>query len=139
MLNNFNKELDQWKILFGTHTFNVLRDLTKNAEYPPPTCFVIFIGRSPSEVFLRKGILKMCSEFTGEHPCRRVTSIKLHCNFIEIALRHGCSPVNLLYIFRTLFPKNTSAWLLLFYFSRLLVLVKFLESIYIQKSKTSIL
>ena len=30
------------------------------------------------------------------------------CNFIEIALRHGCSPVNLLYIFRTPFPKNTS-------------------------------
>ena len=25
-------------------------------------------------------------------------------NFIEIALRHGCSPVNLLHIFRTSFP-----------------------------------
>ena len=25
------------------------------------------------------------------------------CNFIEIALRHGCSPVNLLHIFRTPF------------------------------------
>ena len=35
------------------------------------------------------------------------------CNFIEIALRHGCSPVNLLHIFRTPFPKNTSGWLLL--------------------------
>ena len=34
------------------------------------------------------------------------------CNFIEIALRHGCSPVNLLHIFRTPFPKNTSGWLL---------------------------
>ena len=34
-------------------------------------------------------------------------------NFIEITLRHGCSPVNLLHIFRTLFPKNTSGWLLL--------------------------
>ena len=27
---------------------------------------------------------------------------KLLCNFIEITLRHGCSPVNLLHIFRTL-------------------------------------
>ena len=36
-----------------------------------------------------------------------------HCNFIEIALRRGCSPVNLLHIFRTPFPKNTSKWLLL--------------------------
>ena len=34
-------------------------------------------------------------------------------NFIEIALRHGCSPVNLLHIFRTPFPKNTFGWLLL--------------------------
>ena len=32
----------------------------------------------------------------------------------QIALRHGCSPVNLLHIFRTPFPKNTSGWLLLF-------------------------
>ena len=31
----------------------------------------------------------------------------------EITLRHGCSPVNLLYIFRTPFIKNTSGWLLL--------------------------
>ena len=39
--------------------------------------------------------------------------IKLLCNFIEITLRHGCSPVNLLHIFETLFLKNTSGWLLL--------------------------
>ena len=32
----------------------------------------------------------------------------LETNFIEIALWHGCSPANLLYIFRTPFPKNTS-------------------------------
>ena len=38
---------------------------------------------------------------------------KLQSNFIEIALRHGCSPVNLLHIFRTPFHENTSAWLLL--------------------------
>ena len=30
------------------------------------------------------------------------------CNFIEITLRHGCSPVNLLHIFRTPFLKNIS-------------------------------
>ena len=34
-------------------------------------------------------------------------------NFIKIALRYGCSPVNLLHIFRTPCPKNTSGWLLL--------------------------
>ena len=35
------------------------------------------------------------------------------CNFIEIALRHGCSPVNLPHLFRTPFPRNTSGRLLL--------------------------
>ena len=34
-------------------------------------------------------------------------------NFTEITLWHGCSPVNLLHIFRIPFPKNTSGWLLL--------------------------
>ena len=42
-----------------------------------------------------------------------VISIKLQSNFIEITLRHGCSPVNLLHNFRTPFPKNTSGRLLL--------------------------
>ena len=39
---------------------------------------------------------------------------KLLGNFIEITLCHGCSPVNLLLIFRTSFPKNVSRGLLLF-------------------------
>ena len=34
-------------------------------------------------------------------------------NFIEITLWHGCSPVNLVHIFRTSLSKNTSGWLLL--------------------------
>ena len=55
---------------------------------------------SHPEVFL-----KMCSKFTGEHPCRSVISIKL--------LRPGCS-VNLLHVSRTLFLRSTSGWLLLY-------------------------
>ena len=68
---------------------------------------------SSQEVFLGKVVLKVCSKCTGEHPCRSAISIKLLCNFIEITFRHGCSPVNLLHIFRTPFLKNTSGWLLL--------------------------
>ena len=34
-------------------------------------------------------------------------------NFIEITLRHGCSLVTLLHIFRSPFPKNTSGGMLL--------------------------
>ena len=64
-------------------------------------------------MFLGKGILKICSKFTAEHPCQNVISVKLLCNFIEIALRQGCSPVNLLHIFRAPFLENTYGRLLL--------------------------
>ena len=47
---------------------------------------------SRPEVFLVKGVQKICNKFTGEHPCRSVISIKLQSNFIEIILRHECSP-----------------------------------------------
>ena len=73
----------------------------------------IFRSSHP-EVFLKKGVLKICSKFTGEHPCQSVISIKLQSNFIEITLRHGCSLVNLLPYFRTPFTKKTSGWLLLY-------------------------
>ena len=68
---------------------------------------------SPPEVVLRKSVLKICSKFKGEHPWRSAISKKLPFNFIEITFRHVCSPVNLLHIFRTPFPKNTSGRLLL--------------------------
>ena len=44
---------------------------------------------SPPEVFLGKGVLKICSGFTGEHR----------------SLELGFSPVNLRHIFRTSFPR----------------------------------
>ena len=73
----------------------------------------ISIGGRHPEVFLRKHVLGICSKFTGEHQCRSVISITLLCNAIEIKLRHWCSPVNLLHIFRTPFSKNTCGRLLL--------------------------
>ena len=70
-----------------------------------------------SEVAIQRCSYKKCSENTQqiirEHPCRSAISINLQRNFIEIVLRHGRSPVNLLHISRTSFPKNTSGRLLL--------------------------
>ena len=71
------------------------------------------IRSSHPEVFLGKCILKIWSKFTGEHPCRSVISVNLQSNFIEIALRYGRFPLNLLHIFRTPFLKNTTGWLLM--------------------------
>ena len=58
-------------------------------------------------MFFGLDILNMWSKFTEEHLRRNA----LH--FIETALRHGCSPVNLVHIFRIPFYKNTSGVLLL--------------------------
>ena len=60
------------------------------------------------EVFLEKGVWKYAANL---HENTRAEV--WFQNFIEITLRHGCSPVNLLHIFRTHFSRNTSGWLLL--------------------------
>ena len=77
--------------------------------------------KQPLRGVLKKRGSEICSKFTREQSCQSVISIKLQTNFIEIALRHGCSPVNLLHIFRTSFSRNTSGWLLLDF--ELLVLI----------------
>ena len=64
-------------------------------------------------VFLWKGVLKICSEFTGEQPSRSVISIKLQISFVEITLPTACFPVNFLHIFWTPFHKNAFEVLLL--------------------------
>ena len=53
--------------------------------------------------------MKRCSE--NMHQIYKRTPMP-KCDFNKVAL-HGCSPVNLLHIFGTPFPKNTSGRLLL--------------------------
>ena len=54
------------------------------------------------------------AEVRFQYPCRSAISMKLLCNFVEIAIRYGCSPVNLLHIFRTPFLRKSSGWLLMY-------------------------
>ena len=50
------------------------REFQKTKKY---SFFYLEVDRSsPSEVFLREGVKKICSKFTGEHPCRSAISIK---------------------------------------------------------------
>ena len=62
--------------------------------------FIVFNSRSSHpEEFLRKGVLKIGSKFTGEHPCGSVISAWVFsCKFAAY--------------FRAPFLKNTSGWLL---------------------------
>ena len=109
---------------FGVMTIYFYKGLTRNPNIGNTPIWVLpnegklgipnlaWIRSSRPELFLRKGVLKICSKFTGKYPCRSVISMKLQSNYIEITLRHGCFCVNLLHIFRTLFTRNTSEWLL---------------------------
>ena len=94
--------------------------ITPNTKYNNPLkmknlCYLYFFiiyfqdtnaalgnGRSsPPKVFLKKGVPEICSKFTWEHPCWSAISRKFQSNLIEITLRHGCSPVNLMHIYGT--------------------------------------
>ena len=52
------------------------------------------IRSSPSEMFLGKGVLRICRKSAGKDTCRSVISVRLLYKFIKIALRHGYSSVN---------------------------------------------
>ena len=109
----------QWESLYNTEetcsSSKSKRELLRNQDSCPYATFLsdwdLKARSSRPELFL--GVLKICSKFIGEHPCRSETSIKLKSKFIEIKLQRGCSPVKKLHIFRTFFTKNTYKWLLL--------------------------
>ena len=95
-----------------------LKHWVENCCYKQKKHRIHYLQMQPSrgvlKVFIGKAGLKICSKFTGKHPCQSAVSIKLQRNFIEITFRHWCSPVNLLHIFRTPLLKNTSGRLLLY-------------------------
>ena len=101
----------QNKFLVVFDRFKPEYSLSQGKTFFHKACQTLFqISRSSGpEVFLGKGVLIICSNFTGEHPCRSTISIKFQSNFIEIARRDGCSFVNMLHIFRAPFPSNNSA------------------------------
>ena len=75
---------------------------------------VSLIRSSHPKVFLRKGVLKICSKFTEKTHAQ--VWFQWSCFALQLYWNRKSawvSPANLLYIFRTPFLKNTSGWLLL--------------------------
>ena len=70
----------------------------------------ILSQKQSSRGFHKKRCSENVQQISRRTPMPHVISINLLCNFIEIALRHGCFPVHLLHFFRTPFPRNTSEW-----------------------------
>ena len=74
------------------------------------------------------GVLKKrCSENMQQIYRRTLMPKCYFSNFFDIALRHGCSPVNLLHVFRTIFPRNTSGWLLVKFENHLMLCQRFVR------------
>ena len=104
----FSKSLSSSKISssWQTGTILFLVNFNKEETLEMPSCV---LQKPPSRGALRK----RCSD-NMQQIYRRTLIPK--GNFMpkcEITLRHGCSPVNLLHIFRTPFLKNTSGRFLL--------------------------
>ena len=73
---------------------------------------ITFIQMQPSRGVLRKRFSENMQQICRRKP-KPNCDFNLLCNFIEITLWYGCSPVNLLHIFKIHFPKNTPGRLLL--------------------------
>ena len=71
---------------------------------------MFLLRSSRPEVFLGKGVQKICSKFTGEHSCR--------CDFNKAALLYWNRTSSWVFFckfpeyLQNTFPKNTSGWLL---------------------------
>ena len=82
-------------------------------------CVIVYIQKQPSEVFCKKGVLKIFTNFIGKHLCwleslfNKVTGLKA-CYFIKTRLQHLCFPVKFAKFLRTPILKNISERLLLY-------------------------
>ena len=73
----------------------------------------LFRSSPPSRGVLKKRCLENMQQIYRRTPMPKCDFNKVTKQLYWIELRHGCSPVHLLHIFRTVFPKNTSEGLLL--------------------------
>ena len=96
----------------------VLNDCSNDKLKQPENAFLdffLFVQKHPSKSVIKKrcseNMQQICSRtLIGKCDFNKVLQLN---NFIEITLRHGCSLVNSLHIFRTPFSKITSGGMLL--------------------------
>ena len=104
-MGSFSGIKNYFKLMGGNRFLCYL--MIQKSRFPPQGFFFPIISllekliyrSNHQEEFLEKDVPKICSKFIGEHPCRSAISIKLFWKFIEITLRHGCTPVNMQQIF----------------------------------------
>ena len=96
-----------WKF-FASHLVSTTCKLT-HLPFLTLTSIIVQLGTALNSLYQKQPsrggflVFRKYAVNLQENTCAEV-------QFIELALWHGCSPVNLLHIFRTPFPKNTSRW-----------------------------
>ena len=111
----FNRSLTQNFLRRLTSVADIFEDFERpSKDFLATPLHSIFLrtctGRNVKKTWKSRGAANFQENIHAE------VGFQQSCNFIGIALRHGCSRVNLLHIFRTPFPRNTSGWLLLSYY-----------------------
>ena len=62
--------------------------------------FILLSSEAVTQSVLKKKCSENMQQSYGRAPMAKCDFNKVVSNFIEIALQHGCSPVNLLHIFK---------------------------------------
>ena len=107
----FIKEILIYKILIQTIVQNMFNYFGKNWMDSYWSVVLWNFTSSHPEVFLRKVVLKKCSKFRGEHPCRSAISIMLKSHFGIGVLLYICCIFSEHHFFRT--PLGSCFWNLL--------------------------
>ena len=79
--------------VLGYHAANKIKQKRLRSRLTDVMATLVRLKVTEAEVFLGISVLKICRRTPTPF------SIKLLCNFIEIAFRHGCSAANLVHIF----------------------------------------
>ena len=114
----FTWRLNRHKLVQISHVIFSIKEFVSKLEFDKLAPQAErYLQKQPSRGVLRKGCYENMQQIY-RRTCQCVISIRLQsnliCNFIGIALWHGCSPVHLLHILRTPFDKNTSGQLFLY-------------------------
>ena len=74
---------------FSLQIYNFFNEDTSNLQQIEQMCKYALSRSNRPEVFLRKGVLKICSKFRVEHSCRSAISIKLQIEFTLLHLYYS--------------------------------------------------
>ena len=104
-----------WKLIKRSKTLLILYHIVFLFLLPIMHSNSLLHSFQLSESDVQSVLKKRCSgnmqQIYSKTPLPNCDFNKVVSDFIEIALPHECSPVNLQHIFRTPFPKNTSRWM----------------------------